>query len=657
MKKIIALILFSALLICSLSACNKNKNDDGDNNSTGGNKEEQYQTPVEDVLRQVLPGADNFEDISNLHEYPDSVSTLVRADKGYVVVVKTSGYSNELFVMCGIDLMGRIVGVEILGNNETPEKAQPVFDAVSGLDGEYTDQGMMNFDPYIVSGATATSKGVANAIKLAIEIVSDLVIGDGFSILDEDLSQYIEIDEKYYKDYEVLVDPDRVSDFDIDNEIIKVLCQNKNKTAIEGGDGIVSVGDVANIFYRGYYLDENGGKVYFDGGCNFPSANASGLEIGSGSFIAGFEYNLIGKNKDNFATFSKISEGTVRSDDIILITYTVLRADGTTETSKSAVIDLNDPKIDEVWGDGFGDYFKNNQITLGTKIESITVGSVKSEGMSDVYTNVTIAEVYRIDKSEERPVLVVEAFFPEGYQSAELAGKVSYFEVFIMGLTEYNAPELTDAFITDTLKLADTLTDYEGDTLIEKYRAYLCEAYMNENGLDVDSLIQDAFWKSVMAGGVVKKYPEIALLEIYYSYLYELEYYYQSYSYYYGYDEFMCLYIGLEVGSDWRAMLREMSEGQLKQELIFYGIMQKEGLTPTKEEYEARFDEYLVEALGKSGITPDKYHNMAQYESEKERYRQQIVESKGEDYFRTLICYQVTLEAIIDYANVVEIEA
>ena len=656
MKKIIALILFASLLICSLSACKK---DEGDNNDAGGEAggntgSEQIQNSVEDVLRQVLPGATVFYDISDSDKYPESVTTFIKTDVGYVLVVKSNGYKDGLFVMCGIDNDGKIVGVEIIGDEETPEKSDPVFDAVSGLNGEYAGQGMMSFDPHIVAGATSTSKGVANAIKLAIEIVSDLIIGDGFSIIDEDLSQYIEIDEKYYKDYEVLVDPDRVTEFDIDNEIIKVLCKNKDKTAIESGDGIVSVGDVANIYYRGYYFDEDGGKIYFDGGCNFPSANASGLEIGSGSFIAGFEYNLIGKNKDNFATFSKISEGAVRSDDIILITYTVLRADGTTETSKSAVIDLNDPKIDDVWGSGFGDYFKNNQTNIGTKIESITVGSVKTEGMSDVYTNVTVAEVYRIDKSEERPVLVVEAFFPEGYQAPELAGKVSYFEVFITGLTEYNAPELTDAFITDTLKLADTLADYEGDTLIKKYREYMREVYMNENGLDVDSLIQDAFWKSVMAGGVVKKYPEIAVLEIYYSYLSELEYYYQSYSYYYGYDDFMCLYIGLEVGSDWRGTLREMAEGQLKQELIFYGIMQKEGLTPTKAEYDARFDEYLAEALEKSGITPDKYHNTAQYESEKERYRQQILESKGEDYFRTMIYYQVTLEAIKGYAKVIE---
>lgn len=657
MKKIIALILFAALLIPSLSACKKDNGDSSGNGDSGSNKEE-YQTPVEDVLREVLPGAEIFEDILNAgeNEYPESVSTLIKADNGYVVIIKSSGYSNELFVMCGIDNAGKIVGVQILGSNETPEISDSVYDKVEGLDGSYKGQGLTDFDPEIVTGATSTSKGVANAVKLALEIVSSLVIGDGFDILGADLSQYVEIEDKYYKGYEVIVDPDRVTDFDINNEIVTALCKNKDKTAVEG-DGVVTAGDVVNIFYRGYYIDDDGAKIYFDGGCNFPSASSSALEIGSASFIPGFEYNLIGKNKADYATLTKITEGDALATDIIYITYSALRADGSKESARSAIVDLSDPKNDEVWGKGFSDYWKNNTATVGQKIESITVDSVKTGGMSDVYTDIKVNEIYRINATEEKPTLVVEAYFPEGYQAQELAGKVSYFEVFITGLTEYNAPELNDAFITDTLKLADTLADYEGETLVEKYRSYLREKYLTDNGLDVDSLIQDAFWDSVMAGGVVKEYPYIALLEIYSSYLYELEYYYQSYSYYYEYDEFMCLYIGLEVGSDWRGALREMAESQLKQELIFYGIMQKEGLTPTDSEYAEWFNDYLTEALEKSGITPDKYHSEALYNAEREKYRSQLISSKGEEYFRTLMCYQVTLDAVMSYANVVEIGA
>ena len=85
--------------------------------------------------------------------------------------------------------------------------------------------------------------------------------------------------------------------------------------------------------------------------------------------------------------------------------------------------------------------------------------------------------------------------------------------------------------------------------------------------------------------------------------------------------------------------------------------MQKEGLTPTDSEYAEWFNDYLTEALEKSGITPDKYHSEALYNAEREKYRSQLISSKGEEYFRTLMCYQVTLDAVMSYANVVEIGA
>ena len=127
MKKIIALILFASLLICSLSACKK---DEGDNNDAGGEAggntgSEQIQNSVEDVLRQVLPGATVFYDISDSDKYPESVTTFIKTDVGYVLVVKSNGYKDGLFVMCGIDNDGKIVGVEIIGDEETPESLIP----------------------------------------------------------------------------------------------------------------------------------------------------------------------------------------------------------------------------------------------------------------------------------------------------------------------------------------------------------------------------------------------------------------------------------------------------------------------------------------------------------------------------------------------------
>ena len=116
----------------------------------------------------------------------------------------------------------------------------------------------------------------------------------------------------------------------------------------------------------------------------------------------------------------------------------------------------------------------------------------------------------------------------------------------------------------------------------------------------------------------------------------------------------MCLYIGLEVGSDWKSELKEKVREQVKQQLVFYHIMNKEGLKPSPEEYEALFDEYLTDALAQSSITPDKYASEAEYLAEKERYKQQIIQQAGEEYFKSMIYYEVAIEALMGYANIIE---
>jgi hypothetical protein len=83
--------------------------------------------------------------------------------------------------------------------------------------------------------------------------------------------------------------------------------------------------------------------------------------------------------------------------------------------------------------------------------------------------------------------------------------------------------------------------------------------------------------------------------------------------------------------------------------------MNQEGLRPDDEEYNRLFDEYLVKALESSNITPDKFESEAEYLAEKEKYKSQLIEKNGEEYFKAMIYYDKTINAIIGYANVVEI--
>ena len=380
-------------------------------------------------------------------------------------------------------------------------------------------------------------------------------------ILDGDLSDYISIDAKYYKGYQVVID-NRITDMLVNSEIIQARYKHRGSDPIENGDGIISVGDEVNIFYKGYYLDgEN--KVYFNGGSNV-GGKAYTLGIGSGGFIPGFECNLIGKNP--------------------------------------------------------ADYSADNPMIIAT-------------------------------------------YFPRGYQEPTLAGKIAYFEVTVevkdgkYQIKEYDVPAFDDAFVTEKLEMTEgKLSSFEGATLAEKYVAYVRNEIVKNGEMNQDDLALDAFWESVLAGAVVKKYPEKQLQQAYDDKLEEIiAYYNYYYSNYYTLEEFGCRYFGLSAGSDWRAEITKIAEEEIKQQLVFYHIMNLEGLKPTQLEYERRFDEYLVAALDEEGKTPDKFKTEEEYEAMKESKKAELIELRSEEYFKAMIYYEIGIEAIIDYAEIVEI--
>ena len=107
--------------------------------------------------------------------------------------------------------------------------------------------------------------------------------GSSMSYDDYDLKEYIEVGE--YKGLTVAPYSVSVTEDEIQAQIDSMLESAVESEELEKGDKIES-GDTANIDYVG----KKDGKK-FDGG----SAEGYDLEIGSGSFIDGFEDGLIGK--------------------------------------------------------------------------------------------------------------------------------------------------------------------------------------------------------------------------------------------------------------------------------------------------------------------------------------------------------------------------
>ncbi len=123
---------------------------------------------------------------------------------------------------------------------------------------------------------------------------SDIKKGEGFTITLT-AETYPEIEVKNYKGVEIEKADDSVSDEDVDHDIELLRKRNARIVAV---DRAAKEGDTVIIDYAGFVGDDQ-----FEGG----TAEAQALKLGSGTFIPGFEEQLVGckagEDKDVKVTF------------------------------------------------------------------------------------------------------------------------------------------------------------------------------------------------------------------------------------------------------------------------------------------------------------------------------------------------------------------
>lgn len=486
-----------------------------------------------------------------------------------------------------------------------------------------------------------------------------------FDYSEKELKSLVYVPEHLYKNYNVTVKIPEITDADVYEEIVKLQCAYKKDpeaTVDAKRNVVISAGDIVNTYYRGYTM-ENGVKTYFDGGCNFAETTASPIQIGAGKFIPGFETGLIGKNAMDYSRLTKLTSGTVAAGDIISFTYSVMYADGTSKPNQTATIDLTDPeKIDETWGEGFYEYIIGKTIdpnkTFGT-------GDIDDKGFffpttceghtgQDTYFDMKISGACRI--STDKDTLVIEVRFPYEYTDKALEGKVGYFEIYVIDVHDYTAPEFDEAFITDILKVkAEDMSSYTGATLVDKYKDYIKKELIANREAEVKAAVEEAFWKQVMEGAEIKSLPENEVERYYNNSLSQLESDFSNYTDYYNNDfnAFARASLGLTSGADWRAQLRYNAEESVKQRLVFYYIVKTEKLQPTEEEYNALYEvifaEHLQDYLDYYEIT----ESTPNYQSLLEAAKKTVKETYGEEYWEELVLYDYAMDVIISRANVI----
>lgn len=474
-------------------------------------------------------------------------------------------------------------------------------------------------------------------------------------VMKDNLGKYISIDRNEYLSYDALINVDPVTDKTVENEIIKLLYQNRKATDGKNKIGqTIKVGDTANIYYYGYTLDENGKKVAFDGGCNF-SSSVTALGIGSGSMIPGFELALVGKNSNDYASLTKRTDGVVTENAFAYITYTAVFYDGAVEKDATALIDLTGD-VDAEWGEGFKDFLLGKEV--GKKIEAThTVNRVNASGKteSDIYTDVTVKTL--VEFSEGEP-LTIDVTFPRPYtNSPDLEGKAVKFDIYIMTSVSYDTPEFTDEFIKDTLKVTDEeLKDFEGATLVEKYTAKIRKDLDDKYTVNVNTQIDNAFWDHMHEVVKVKRLPKGEVNNFYRSFYNEVSQYYSSYqSYFSSFDQAARQYLGLAANADWEAELVKKSEKATLEKLIFYYIAREEGILPEGEVFDTAYDriynEMLDAYLEQYNVNREDFDSDEEYEEQVDIYRDMLEANYGEDYFTETVYFEHVMKILRANAN------
>ena len=169
--------------------------------------------------------------------------------------------------------------------------------------------------------------------------------------------------------------------------------------------------------------------------------------------------------------------------------------------------------------------------------------------------------------------------FPEGYQSAELAGQDVVFTVTVNSIRVETLPELTDEFVQGLGVELNT---------VEEFRQECYDALMADAEYAYNNAVQTQMLEQVLAGAIVSEELPAELLTRYADRLYDnLKYYAESYSM--DVENFMAMTGMNEEG------IQESARAAAAQLLVMKAIADAEGLMPTEEQLNAKLSESAEE--------------------------------------------------------------
>lgn len=143
--------------------------------------EEQKISAINENLKNVFPGADEFDDMSNY--YVAKKDGLII---GWAVLAESSGYGGAIKILVGIDTEKKVTGIRIMEQEETPglgaNAAQPGFySQFQGLDMNNIKLTRDGGEVDAITGATITSRAVIDGVLEGFNIIGEGISTDGMT--------------------------------------------------------------------------------------------------------------------------------------------------------------------------------------------------------------------------------------------------------------------------------------------------------------------------------------------------------------------------------------------------------------------------------------------------------------------------------------------
>lgn len=145
-----------------------------------GVAEKNAETEKLELMKTLLPGSGEFT-LQTDTDGIEQIRAAYKSDAGFVVETVTDGYAGQIVMLIGVNNEGKVTGLVVRDMNETISLGREALN-----DHHFLSQFLNSSDEFKVgenvdalSGATVTSRAIANAVNTAVAYATDTDIDSG----------------------------------------------------------------------------------------------------------------------------------------------------------------------------------------------------------------------------------------------------------------------------------------------------------------------------------------------------------------------------------------------------------------------------------------------------------------------------------------------